>query len=223
MNIQENNRVLYIIMATMNINSPLSPFGFKGDISAPSANINPNLVNVDNSNYSGGFGSTETSREFSLDKNPISNVQAADASKLRGGAPRRCGGAKKNKSIIKLKIKNIVNKYKKMTSKMSRKLTLKKVKRRLSKMLGMKKSRHSRHSRRGSRRHGARKTKRMHGGGYHQYMGNVPNTPVYSTGSVNLPPNLSALANPVPFTVLQNTGACTDNYNHFTNSGKQIW
>lgn len=202
----------------MNINSPLSPFTFKGDIMTPSANINPNLVNVDNSSYSGGFGSTETSRQFSLDKTPISNVEAAAASKIQSG-----GKTKKNKNLLKLKIKNIVNKYKKMKSKMSRKMTLKKMKKRLSKMFGMKKSRYGRHSRkhRMSRKHMSGKMK-MRGGGYHQYMGNVPNTPVYSTGGI-LPPVLSALANPVPFEVLKNTGACTDNYNHFTNSGKQIW
>jgi len=202
-------------MATMNINSPLAPFTFKGDIITPSANINPNLVNVDNSSYSGGFGSTETSRNFPsvLNKLPISNVEAAAASKIQSG-----GKTRKNKNLFKLKIKNIVNKYKKMKSKFSRKMTLKKMKRRLSKMFGMKKSRHAKHSR---KHRGSRKMK-MRGGGYHQYMGNVPNTPVYSTGGV-LPPSLLALANPVPFEVLKNTGACTDNYNHYTNSGKQIW
>jgi len=199
----------------MNINSPLAPFTFKGDIITPSANINPNLVNVDNSSYSGGFGSTETSRNFPsvLNKLPISNVEAAAASKIQSG-----GKTRKNKNLFKLKIKNIVNKYKKMKSKFSRKMTLKKMKRRLSKMFGMKKSRHAKHSR---KHRGSRKMK-MRGGGYHQYMGNVPNTPVYSTGGV-LPPSLLALANPVPFEVLKNTGACTDNYNHYTNSGKQIW
>ena len=200
----------------MNINSPLNPFTFKGDIMTPGANINPNLVNVDNSNYPGGFGSNETSRQFSLDKTPISNVEAAAASKLQSG-----GKTRKNKNIFKLKIKNIVNKYKKMKSKFSKKMTLKKMKRRLSKMFGMKKSRHTRHTRHSRKHRGSRKMK-MRGGGYHQYMGNVPNTPVYSTGGV-LPPSQLALANPVPYQVLTNTGACTDNYNHFTNSGKQIW
>jgi len=206
-------------MATMNINSPLSPFTFKGDIMTPSANINPNLVNVDNSSYSGGFGTTETSRNFPsvLNKLPISNVEAAAASKIQSG-----GKTRKNKNIFKLKIKNIVNKYKKMKSKFSKKMTLKKMKRRLSKMFGMKKSRHVRHVRH-SRKHRASSRKmKMRGGGYHQYMGNVPNTPVYSTGGT-LPPSLLGLANPVPYQVLANTGACTDNYNHFTNSGKQIW
>ena len=199
----------------MNINSPLSPFTFKGDIMTPSANINPNLVNVDNSSYSGGFGSNETSRNFPsvLNKLPISNVEAAAASKIQSG-----GKTRKNKNLLKLKIKNIVNKYKKMKSKMSRKMTLKKMKQRLSKMFGMKKSRHGRHS----RKHRASRKMKMRGGGYHQYMGNVPNTPVYSTGGT-LPPSLLGLANPVPFEVLKNTGACTDNYNHYTNSGKQIW
>ena len=199
----------------MNINSPLSPFTFKGDIMTPSANINSNLVNVDNSNYAGGFGSTETSRNFPsvLNKLSISNVEAAAASKIQSG-----GKTRKNKNLLKLKIKNIVNKYKKMKSKISKKMTLKKMKRRLSKMFGMKKSRHAKHS----RKHKASRKMKMRGGGYHQYMGNVPNTPVYSTGGM-LPPTLSALANPVPFEVLKNTGGCTDNYNHFTNSGKQIW
>ena len=199
----------------MNINSPLAPFTFKGDIMTPSANINPNLVNVDNSSYSGGFGSNETSRNFPsvLNKLPISNVEAAAASKIQSG-----GKTRKNKNLFKLKIKNIVNKYKKMKPKFSKKMTLKKMKRRLSKMFGMKKSRHAKHSR---KHRGSRKMK-MRGGGYHQYMGNVPNTPVYSTGGV-LPPSQLALANPVPFEVLKNTGACTDNYNHYTNSGKQIW
>jgi len=197
----------------MNINSPLSPFTFKGDIMTPSANINPNLVNVDNSNYAGGFGSTETSRQFSLDKTPISNVEAAAASKIQSG-----GKTRKNKNSFKLKIKNIVNKYKKMKSKFSRKMTLKKMKRRLSKMFSMKKSARAKHS----RKHRMSRRMKMRGGGYHQYMGNVPNTPVYSTGGV-LPPSQLALANPVPYQVLPNTGACTDNYNHFTNSGKQIW
>lgn len=199
----------------MNINSALSPFTFKGEIMTPSANINPNLVNVDNSSYSGGFGTTETSRNFPsvLNKLPISNVEAAAASKIQSG-----GKTRKNKNSFKLKIKNIVNKYKKMKSKFSRKMTLKKMKRRLSKMFGMKKSRHTRHS----RKHRMSRKMKMRGGGYHQYMGNVPNTPVYSTGGV-LPPSQLALANPVPFEVLKNTGNCTDNYNHFTNSGKQIW
>ena len=199
----------------MNINSALSPFTFKGEIMTPSANINPNLVNVDNSSYSGGFGTTETSRNFPsvLNKLPISNVEAAAAAKIQSG-----GKTRKNKNPFKLKIKNIVNKYKKMKSKFSRKMTLKKMKRRLSKMFGMKKSRHVKHS----RKHRMSRKMKMRGGGYHQYMGNVPNTPVYSTGGV-LPPSQLALANPVPFEVLKNTGNCTDNYNHYTNSGKQIW
>jgi hypothetical protein len=54
-------------------------------------------------------------------------------------------------------------------------------------------------------------------------MGGVPNTPTYQTGSINLSPSESALANPVPFSVLPNCTNCVDNYNHFTNSGKQVW
>ena len=60
-------------------------------------------------------------------------------------------------------------------------------------------------------------------GGYSQYMNNVPNTPSYSTGGVNLPASLSALANPVIYTVNPNINGI-DNLNHnalnsFGNSG----
>ena len=71
--------------------------------------------------------------------------------------------------------------------------------------------------RRRSRRHSRRHRKQR--GGYAQYMNNMPMTGVYSVGAPNLPPNLSALANPPPITALCNTTNCIDNYSHYTNTG----
>jgi hypothetical protein len=200
------------------------------------ANINPSLVNVDNSSYSGGFGSTETSRQFSLNPTPMSGIQAASASALQMGGRR-----KKHHKTIKLRIKKIASKYKKMKG--GKKLTLKSAKRQLLSVINLikmdnnpksKKVNKSKKSRKTSRKHrkggfplgragGSRRRYHQRGGTYHQYMGGVPNTPVYETGSINLPASESALANPVPFSVLPNCANCVDNYNHFTNSGKQVW
>ena len=222
-------------MTTLNINSPLSPFGFQ-NVTTPLANVNPSLVNVDSSSYSGGFGSTETSRQFSLNPTPMSGIQAANASILQSGGRR-----KKHHKTIKLRIKKIASKYKKMKG--GKKLTLKSAKKQLLSVINLIKTDNGSKSRKGRKSRKATKASRKQrkggfslgraggsrrrrpyqkGGNYHQYMGGVPNTPTYETGGV-LPPSLSALANPVPFSVLPNTGSCVDNYNHFTNSGKQVW
>jgi hypothetical protein len=226
-------------MTTLNINSPLSPFGFQ-NVTTPLANVNPSLVNVDNSSYSGGFGSTETSRQFSLNPTPISSIQAASASALQMGGGRR----KKHHKTIKLRIKKIASKYKKMKG--GKKMTLKSAKKQILSVINLiktdnnpksksKKVRKTRKVKKTSKKHrkggfslgragGSRRRRHYQKGGtYHQYMGGIPNTPSYETGSVNLSPSESALANPVPFSVLPNNGSCVDNYNHFTNSGKQIW
>jgi hypothetical protein len=221
-------------MTTLNINSPLSPYGFE-NVSTPLANVNPSLVNVDNSSYSGGFGSTETSRQFSLNPTPMSGIQAASASALQMGGGRR----KKHNKTIKLRIKKIASKYKKMKG--GKRLTLKSAKKQLLSVINLiktdngTKSKKVRKTRKASRKHrkggfslsragGSRRRRHYQKGGtYHQYMGGVPNTPSYQTGSINLSPSESALANPVPFSVLPNCTNCVDNYNHFTNSGKQVW
>ena len=227
-------------MTTLNINSPLSPFGFQ-NVTTPLANVNPSLVNVDNSSYSGGFGSTETSRQFSLNPTPMSGIQAASASALQMGGGRR----KKHHKTIKLRIKKIASKYKKMKG--GKKMTLKSAKRQLLSVINLikadngtkskkvRKVSKSKKSRKASRKYrkggfslsragGSRRRRHYQKGGtYHQYMGGVPNTPSLQTGSINLSPSESALANPVPFSVLPNCTNCVDNYNHFTNSGKQVW
>jgi thymidylate synthase len=93
------------------------------------ANVNPSLVNVDNSSYSGGFGSTETSRQFSLNPTPMSGIQAASASALQMGGGRR----KKHNKTIKLRIKKIASKYKKMKG--GKRLTLKSAKKQLQSVI----------------------------------------------------------------------------------------
>jgi hypothetical protein len=66
-------------------------------------------------------------------------------------------------------------------------------------------------------------------GGYHQYMGNVPNTPSYSVAGTTLGAANSALANPAPITKLSNCTNCVDNYSHYptpghpNGSGFQLW
>jgi hypothetical protein len=139
-----------------------------------------------------------------------------------------------------LRIKKIASKYKKMKG--GKRLTLKSAKKQLLSVINLikadnskTKSKKGRNTRKSSRKYkkggfplgraGGSRRRRYYqkGGTYHQYMGSVPNTPSYQTGSINLSPSESALANPVPFSVLPNCTNCVDNYNHFTNSGKQVW
>ena len=184
-------------MASMTTSSPWSPFQFN-NVSTPLSNINSNLVNTTNSNYPGNFSSNETNQQYGM-SGVSSNVTAANSSIMKGGKTRK---------TLRRKIKNIVNKYKKMRyGRKSRKMTLRRLKRRFSRRGKSKKS----------------VSRRQRGGaGYHQFMGNVPNTPSYSTGGP-LAPNVSALAMPVPFKPLSNCTNCVDNYNHNTNKGYQFW
>lgn len=73
-------------------------------------------------------------------------------------------------------------------------------------LAGGRKTKHRRH-RRGQR------------GGYAQYQNNLPMTPTYQVAGINLPASQLGLANPPPYTVLPNCVNCTDNYNHYTNTG----
>lgn len=177
-------------------------------------NINPyntsSYVNGTSSNYSGSFSSNEIP---GTPPGPLpglagakSNVDAA-----AGRIPGICmngGGSKR----LKRKIKNITKQYKRMKagSKKIRSLRNRLRSRAASRSLarqfaGRRTRRHRRH--------------RKQRGGYAQYMNNMPMTGVYSVGAPNLPPNLSALANPPPITALCNTTNCIDNYSHYTNTG----
>jgi hypothetical protein len=170
-------------------------------------NINPYnsspYVNGTSTNYSGSFISNEIPGLPGLEGSK-SNIDAA-----AGIVPGICmykGGAKN----LKRKIKNITKHYKKMKSG-SRKM--KSFKRKLrsrmsSRSLSLgRRTRHRRHRRRSQR------------GGYSQYQNNMPLTPNYQVAGINLPASQLALANPPPITVLSRVGQCTDNYNHYTNSG----
>lgn len=151
--------------------------------------INTNLINVDGSNYAGGFGSNEI---------PKSN--------MRGG------------KILKKKIKNITKQYK-----MSKKNNLsnkKKIMRQLSRGRMMARSVVISGGRRRIRRTNRRMSRRrkyQRGG---QYGSNVPSTSTYSTGGLLSPVN-SALANSIPYNVLNNNTNCVDNYNHYLRQGSQ--
>jgi len=172
---------------------------------------NPNLVNPDNSHYSGGFGSNESPAfgKFGL-PGAVYNVDAAKG--FIPGVSLRGGGKK-----MKYKIKNITKMYKRMKG--GRKTFKKRVS-------SMKRKIMSRYHKKGgkSKRYGKTRRMRMRGGmlnypaGYSQYQNNVPMTNSYSLGGILGAKDLG-LANPPPYTALSNCTNCVDNYNHYTNSG----
>ena len=178
------------------------------NVTPPLGNVNSNFVNISNSHNPSNFGSNETSAKFGL-HGVSNNIQAANSSILHGG---------KRIKTIRKKIKNIVNKYKTMPAK--RKMTARRIKKRLSLTGKFSKSKKNNRKLRQTRRRG--KNTRQRGGSYHQYMGNIPNTPSYETGGV-LAANDLGLANPVPYKSLDNCVNCVDNYNHFTGKGFQFW
>jgi hypothetical protein len=174
---------------------------------APLSNVNGSYANVDSSNWPGTFGSNEISGLPGL-AGAKSNVDAA-----AGIVPGIClfkGGAKK----LKRKIKNITKHYKKMKAG-SRKM--KSLKNRIrARMASRKAARSLARSFLGGRRTKHRRHRQR--GGYSQYQNNLPMTPTYSVGGV-LPASQLALANPPPIQVLSNCTNCTDNYNHYANTG----
>jgi hypothetical protein len=175
----------------------------------PLSNVNGNYVNVNNSNNPSNFGSNEIS---GTPPGPLPglggtkiNIDAA-AGIYPGGLK---GGASK---ILRKKIKNISKKYKKMKGGKKTRSSLRR--RVLSRALsgGRKRNRYT-------RSHRNRTRSRKQRGGYSQYQNNLPLTPSYQVAGINLPPNMSALANPTPYTVLSAGANCIDNYNHFTGQG----
>ena len=178
-------------------------------------NINPyntsSYVNGTSSNYSGSFSSNEIP---GTPPGPLPGLAGAkyNVDAAAGKVPGICmkGGAKK----IKRKIKNITKHYKRMKagSKKIRSLRHRLRSRASSRSLASQLA-----GRRRTRRHSRRHRKQR--GGYAQYMNNMPNTPSYQVAGINLPANLSALANPAPYVKLSNETSCIDNYNHYTNMG----
>jgi len=189
----------------------MNPFQFRSsDVPTINNNLDSKIVNPDGAHYTGGFGSNEVACH--------NNIPAF--TRLQSG-----GRTKK----IRRKIKNIVNKYKKMRGRM----TLGGIRRRLTKMMKtrggkMMKTRGGKMMKtRGGKMMkkcgGKMSRKRAHRqrGGYSQYESNIPAGAGYSTGG-NLSPSSSALANPVPFASLPRTVNGIDNYNHFTKTGFQV-
>ena len=176
-----------------------TPLQFRND-STPivNANVDTKLVNPDNSHYPGGFGSIQTGCHM---------------------------GGRGRKSTIRRKIKNIVNKYKKMKG--GKKLTLRGLKKRLSSIFknkggsrkGLRKSK--RRSSKSRRTRSRRSLTQRGGQQYSQFGSNIPNTPSYSTGG-QLSADESALATPVPHQLLSRLVNGVDNYNHYTGKGFQL-
>ena len=176
---------------------------------APLSNINGRYVNVDNSQYAGSFSSNEIP---GTPPGPLPGLAGAkintDAAAAKVSGICMNGGAKN----LKRKIKNITKHYKRMKagsrsiSSIKNKLRRRTASRRMARQrAGRKNRRYTRH--------------RKQRGGYAQYQNNLPMTGVFSVGAPNLPPNLSALANPPPITKLSNCVNCVDNFSKFSMTG----
>lgn len=195
----------------MNNNNHLSPFPLKNTV-APFNNVNQHLVNIDASNWSGGFSSNETSLQFGLPA-MRNNVQAAGASALQKGGARK---------TLRKKIKNIAKKYKMPKRKQ------KSMKRRLKRTFkgGYLIGKTKRVGKKSSSSVSSSSRKKRGGGTYHQYGSQIPNTPSYSTPGFSLGSKNLGLANPPPIREIGSSSKytnCIDNYNHNTNKGYQFW
>jgi|LauGreDrversion4_2_1035121.scaffolds.fasta_scaffold68688_2 hypothetical protein len=173
----------------------------------PNSNINPQFVNVGNTNNPANFSSNEIPTGLLAAKN---NVDAAN-----GCIPGACykGGKK-----LKRKINNISRMYK-MPKKSLRK-RVRTMKRKIMSRIKRHRThrKHGSHKRRHSHTKSRRHSRRMRYGGYGQYMNNTPYTPNYAVANTTLSASQSALANPPPIS-LNTKGLNIDNYNHYTNKG----
>ena len=190
------------------MNNQFSPFQLK-DTVAPFGNVNQQLVNIDGSNWPGGFSSNETSLQYGLPA-MRNNVQAASASALQKGGSRK---------TLRKKIKNIAKKYK--MPKKKQKSMKKHLRRSLMKLKGGYLIRKTK-----KRRSSTSSSRNKRGGVYHQYGSQIPNTPSYMSPGFSVGAKDLALANPVPIHRIDGSSQCTnciDNYNHYTNKGFQFW
>jgi len=173
----------------------------------PGSNINGSFVNVDNSHNAGMFGSNQIPGLPGLAGAKI-NVDAA-----KGYIPGICmnGGKSMNgNKNMKKKIKNITKMYKMRYSKKKIATMKKKILRKLHRKTKS-------NTKTKSYKNRSTRTKRQRGG-YSQYQNNLPMSPTYSLGGI-LNAQQLGLANPPPYTILPNSGQCTDNYNHYTGKG----
>jgi hypothetical protein len=174
----------------------------------PNANINGNFVNVDGSNYAGGFSSNEV---------PSSSLAAAKCNydAAAGFIPGQKGGGLFNlKKVYKKMTKRCKTHRRRGCGCMSKRFRFIKSRRSLKKLTKSIGKRIGKTLRKTRSRFG----KRLFRGGYSQYQNNMPMTGVEKVAGIHLNANQSALANPPPFTALGGSANCLDNYNHYSNS-----
>ena len=209
------------------MNHTLAPLSLKNTV-PPFGNVNQHEVNIDASNWPGGFSSHQTSLQFGLPNPFRNNVAAAGASALQKGGARR---------TLRRKIKNVAKKYKMPQRK--RKTMRKHLTRRFKKLKGGYLLTSSASRRRSSGRSRRRSYRQRGGvapynggytsGPYLQYESDAPFSPSYRAPFAVGPGTgfSSALANPVPITRM--AGGCgnsstlcnatgLDNYNRLTNN-----
>jgi hypothetical protein len=211
--------------------SGASNYGY-GNIT-PNSNVNPTYVNVDGSNYPGGFGTDVIPKSIHSLQAPPDNIVAASGTWTGNGGRKNIH--KVYKSMKAGRRKSTRSKTLKKSSKHRKGKSHKKhMKGRKSykRRGGMIKHSHRSYGMAktdGRMHHGGRKRKsrkgkskrtfklrrkhRMKGGmGYSQFQSNVPYTPGYAVAGVDVAPSMSATANPPPY---ESYNHCKDNYNHY--------
>ena len=205
----------------MNPSLSLAPYALKNTV-PPFYNVNQHQVNIDASNWAGGFSSNQTSLEFGLPA-MRNNVQAAAASALQKGGARK---------TLRKKIKNIAKQYR--MPKRRYKTMKRHLKRKFMKLKGgyIATKKQGKHGKNDKKRSSSKRSSSQRGGTYHQYGSQIPNTPSYSTPGFKIGANDLALANPVPYQRIGGNSQCTnctDNYNHIPvgsslgGRGYQFW
>ena len=193
--------------------SGASNYGY-GNIT-PNSNVNPTYVNVDGSNYPGGFGTDVIPKSIHSLQAPPDNIVAASGTWTGNGGRKNIHKVYKSMKAGRRKSTRAKS-LKRFSKSGKRKLRVKK-----SRKIGGKrrtktrKSRKSRKSRKGKskRTFKLRRKHRMKGGmGYSQFQSNVPYTPGYAVAGVDVAPSMSAIANPPPYETYNH---CKDNYNHY--------
>jgi len=192
---------------------------------APLSGVNGAYVNVTNSNYPGGFGSNETNLKYGL--------PSAATGPLGARASALVGGKNKNKNNYYKSFTNTNTNINRNRNRMKRGIT----KRGRGRGRGGGKSLHRTQRRTGGfllrdsgktkkniggRRRGSGKL--AGGGQYHQYAGQIANTPSYSVGGFNTVNSKNiGMANPPPIRHHSSNTNCVDFYNKNTNHGSQFW
>ena len=193
--------------------SGASNYGY-GNIT-PNSNVNPTYVNVDGSNYPGGFGTDVIPKSIHSLQAPPDNIVAASGTWTGNGGRKNIHKVYKSMKAGRRKSTRAKS-LKRFSKSGKRKLRVKKSRKTGGKRrTKTRKSRKSRKSRKGKgkRTFKLRRKHRMKGGmGYSQFQSNVPYTPGYAVAGVDVAPSMSAIANPPPYETYNH---CKDNYNHY--------